>query len=85
MKLSDISYLNDKGEDCDFYIKLPTVETYGPYPQYKYDTSSKSPEDINGYTISYANEEACELFQKIKKICSKKVKKSNIKLVFTTN
>jgi len=33
MKLSYISYLNDKGEVCEFYIQLPNVETYGQYPQ----------------------------------------------------
>ena len=51
MKIAEISYLNDKNELCDLYISLPSVSTYGPFPQYNYNSSSKTEKDICGYTI----------------------------------
>ena len=72
MKVSDISYENDNGETCQLYITLPTIETFGPYPQYVFNSNKKSSTDINGYTISYSNEVVNQLFKKkIQKICSK--------------
>ena len=52
MKIAEISYLNDEEEPCDLYISLPTVETYGPFPQYNFNSTSKNIKDISGYTIS---------------------------------
>ncbi len=82
MKVAEISYLNDQEEPCDFYISLPKMNTYGPYPQYKYGLSSKNLKDISGYTISYQNEETNNMFQSIQKLISTKFKKCNIKPVF---
>ena len=84
MEISEISYLNDNDERCDLYIQLPTVDTYGPYPQYKYNFSptSKTLKDIVGYTISYSNEEVNNLFKKITKKCSTELKILKIKPVF---
>ena len=45
----------------------------------------KSSEDINGYTISYSNEETYKLFKHIQTICSSKFTKSKIKPVFNKN
>jgi len=85
MKIAEISYLNDKDELCDLYITLPPVSTYGPYPQYNYNSSSKTEKDICGYTISYSNTEVNKLFHSIQKIISKKFKKYNMKPVFVKN
>ena len=85
MKIADISYLNDKNELCDLYITLPPVSTYGPYPQYNYNSSSKTEKDICGYTISYSNTEVTKLFHSIQKIISNKSKKYIIKPVFVKN
>lgn len=85
MKLSNISYSNEENEPCDLYISLPAVETYGPYPQYKFNSINKSANDICGYTISYSNKDANKMFEKINKICSKKLKKYTIKQVFNKN
>lgn len=85
MKLADIGYLNPKGELCDLYIRLPSVETYGAYPQYVFGSTSKTSEDINGYIIFYCNKEVNTLFKKISKMCSKKFTHSNIKPVFIKN
>ena len=82
MKVADIFYLNDQEEPCDFYIPLPKMNTYGPYPQYKYGLSSKNLKDICGYSIAYQNEETNNLFQSIQKLISTKSKKYNIKPVF---
>src|SRR6266568_2051370 len=85
MKISGISYLNNKDEPCDLFLSLPNVETYGPFPQYNFKSTSKNMKDISGYTISYSNEETNKLFQSIQNIISKKFKKCNIKPVFTKN
>ena len=85
MKISEISYLADENVPCDLFICLPTVETYGPYPQYDYGSNKKSSEFINGYTISYSNEKTYKLFKNIQKICSKKFNKCNIKPIFSKN
>src|SRR6266581_912845 len=82
MKISEIYYINDQNQPSDLYISLPTVETYGPFPQYNFNSTSKNIKDISGYTISYSNEETNKLFQSIQKIISKKIKKCNIKPVF---
>src|SRR5271163_377730 len=84
LKISDLSYLNEKNELCALYIQLAEVETFGPFPQYDFN-SKKTVNDINGYTISYSNDEACKLCKNILKICSNKFKKSNIKPVFIEN
>src|SRR6266496_4293363 len=84
-KISEIYYINDQNEPCDLYISLPTVKTYGPFPQYNFNATSKALKDICGYTISYSNEETNKLFQSIQNIISKKFKKCNIKPVFTKN
>src|SRR6266496_2417162 len=85
MKISEIYYINDQNQPSDLYISLPTVETYGPFPQYNFKSTSKNIKDISGYTISYSNEETNKLFESIQKIISKKFKKCNIKPVFTKN
>jgi len=85
MKVAEISYLNDNNKPCDLYISLPKVETYGPYPQYPFNSTSKNSKDICGYTISYQHKEIKKLFQAIQKVVSKKFKKCNIKPVFTKN
>src|SRR6266581_8136785 len=85
MKISEIYYINDQNQPSDLYISLPTVVTYGPFPQYNFNSTSKNIKDISGYTISYQNEETNKLFQSIQNIISKKFKKCNIKPVFTKN
>ena len=85
MKVSDISYENDNGEACQLFMTLPTVETFGPYPQYDFNSNKESSTDINGCTISYSNEVVNQLFTKIQKIYSKKFKKFNIKPIFSKN
>src|SRR6266496_1613407 len=68
LQISGISYLNNKDEPSDLYLSLPTVETYGPFPQYNFNSSSKSANDICGYTISYSNEDVRKLFKTIEEI-----------------
>ena len=85
MKISEIYYINDQNQPCDLYISLPSVETYGPFPQYNFNSTSKNIKDISGYTISYSNEIVNKLFQDVQKIVSKRLKKCNIKPVFTKN
>src|SRR6266496_1701400 len=48
MKISEIYYINDQNQPSDLYISLPTVETYGPFPQYNFNSTSKN---INGLDI----------------------------------
>jgi len=83
ISLSEISYLNDSNEACQLFISLPTVETYGPYPQYNIYSTKKSSKDISGYTISYTNDEVIKLFKTIQKTVSKKWSKLNLKPVFS--
>ena len=85
MKISELSYLNNKNEHCDLFLSLPTVETYGPFPKFNFNSTSKNIKDISGYTISYSNEIVNKLFQDVQKIVSKRFKKCNIKPVFTKN
>src|SRR5467141_3094485 len=85
MKISEISYQNDKNEPCGLFISLPKIETFGPHPFYSYDSSSKVSKDLCGYSISYQNQQVNQLFQSIQKSISKKFKKCNIKPVFTKN
>src|SRR6266496_3334682 len=82
MKISEIYYINDQNQPCDLYISLPSVETYGPFPQYNFNSTSKNIKDISGYTISYSNEIVNKLFHDIQKLISRKFKKCNIKPVF---
>ena len=84
MKIAEIGYMNDNNEICDLYIILPTVETFGPHPQYIFG-STKTLENINGYTIAYSNKDISKLFKTISKLCSKQFKKCNIKPVFVKN
>jgi len=83
MKVSDISYLNNKKEECDLYLGLSSVDTYGPYPQYTFGSNSKSKDDITGYTISYNKDSVRDLFKIIHKICSNK--KTKLKPLFSKN
>jgi len=85
MKLSEISYLNDNNEPCNLYLSLPKVSTFGPHPQYKFGSASKTAEDVCGYTISYSNKNVFELFKLIHEICTKKIKKLELKPVFINN
>src|SRR5258708_27170573 len=85
MKIAEITYKNEKNELCDLYLSLPKIDTYGPFPQYKFGSESKKSEDIVGYTISYQNESISKLFKNIQKTLSKQFKKSNIKPVFIMN
>src|SRR6266581_4176250 len=75
MKVAEIFHLNAQEEPCDFYISLPKMNTYGPYPQYKYGLSSKNLKDICGYSIAYQNAETNNMFQSIQKLISTKFKK----------
>ena len=70
---SEILQRNDKGELCDLYIALPQVETYGPSPQYSFNSKAKSPDDIQGYTISYSNSEVETMFESLYKVCVSKI------------
>ena len=85
MKIAEIFYKNEKNELCDLYMSLPKLDTYGPFPQYKFGSESKISENIVGYTISYQNESISKLFKNIQKIVSKQFKKYNIKPVFIMN
>src|SRR6266496_5207469 len=85
MKISGISYLNDKHEPCDHYISLPKVDAYGPFPLYNFISNSKLEKYISGYSISYSNEDVRKLFKTIQELICKKFKKCNIKPVFTKN
>src|SRR5258708_37231340 len=71
MKIAEITYKNEKNEPCDLYLSLPKLDTYGPFPQYKFGSESKKLEDVVGYTISYQNESISNLFKNIQKIVSK--------------
>jgi hypothetical protein len=70
---SDILYQNSKGELCDFFIKLPAVDTYGPSPQYDFNSKNKTPENIQGYTISYSHSAVENMFEEINKVCQNKI------------
>src|SRR5258708_26835721 len=85
MKIAEITYKNEKNEPCDLYLSLPKLDTYGPFPQYKFGSESKISENIVGYTISYQNESISKFFKNIQKTLSKQFKKSNIKPVFIMN
>src|SRR5258708_34720426 len=78
MKIAEIFYKNEKNELCDLYMSLPKLDTYGPFPQYKFDSESKISDNIVGYTISYQNESISKLFKNIQKIVSNHVKNNNI-------
>jgi hypothetical protein len=70
---SEILYRNNKGELCDLYIALPQIETYGPSPQYSFNSKVKSPDDIQGYTISYSKSEVESMFESLYKVCVSKI------------
>jgi len=65
IETSEILYLNDKSELCDFYLILPEIETYGPSPIYKFNSKNKSKENIQGYTISYSHRGVEKMFDSI--------------------
>src|SRR6266536_4636712 len=65
IETSEILYLNDKSELCDFYLILPEIETYGPLPIYKFNSKNKSKENIQGYTISYSHRDVEKMFDSI--------------------
>ena len=69
IETSDIMYLNDKSELCDFYLILPQIETYGPSPIYKFNSNIKSSENIEGYSISYSHPDAEKVFDLINQVC----------------
>jgi hypothetical protein len=78
---SDILYQNREGELCNLFIKLPSVNTYGPSPQYDFNSKNKTLENIQGYTISYSHSEVEKMFELIKKVCQNKINdfaKSNL-------
>ena len=85
MKVSDITCLNEKGQAYDLYTSIPKVIANGPYPQYNFNSTSKSSKDICGYTISYSNEIVNKLFRKFEKKITKKFKRLIIKPVFSKN
>src|SRR5580693_2651183 len=78
---SEILYKNSKGELCDLFVKLPSVETYAPSPQYDFNSKNKTPENIQGYTISYSNSIVEKMFEVINEVCQNKINefvKSNL-------
>ena len=91
---SEILYKNNEGEICDLFVKLPSVETYGPSPQYDFNSKNKAQENIQGYTISYSNLIVEKMFEIINKVCQNKIndftkdkliKKCTLKPVFNYN
>ena len=64
IKTSQILYRNGAGDECLFYIALPKVSTYGPYPN-KAFYSKPGDDTIESYTISYSNEKLEKLFKSI--------------------
>src|SRR6266536_3948298 len=82
IETSEILYVNDKEELCDFYLILPEIETYGPSPIYKFN-SKKSSENIEGYSISYCHPDVENVFDLINDICQNKIgKQYNLKPTF---
>jgi hypothetical protein len=71
---SDILYKNSKGELCDLFIKLPSVDSYGPSPLYDFNSKNKTPKNIQGYTISYSHSAVEKMFEGINKVCQNKIK-----------
>jgi hypothetical protein len=81
MTTSDILYQNEKGELCNLFVKLPSVNTYGPSPQYDFNSKNKNTENIQGYTISYSHSEVEKMFEVINKVCQNTINdfaKSNL-------
>jgi hypothetical protein len=70
---SDISYLNNKGEPCDFFVRLPSVDSFGPSPQHDFNSKNRRPDNIQGYTISYSQSDVEKMFEKIYKVCQNKI------------
>ncbi len=73
IETSDIMYLNDKSELCDLYLILPQIETYGPSPIYKFNSTNKSPENVECYSISYSHPDAEKVFDLITDVCQNKI------------
>src|ERR1051325_7275411 len=69
---SEILYQNKEGKLCDLYISLPSIEAYGPFKQYSYN-KNKTPENIQGYSISYTNPIVEKMFEIINKVCQDKI------------
>src|SRR6266536_847216 len=75
IETSDIMYLNDKSELCDLYLVLPEIETYGPSLIYKLNSKNKSPENVEGYSISYSHPDVEKVFNLINDVCQNKIGK----------
>src|SRR6266536_3153929 len=75
IETSEILYLNDNSELCDFYLILPEIETYGPSPIYKFNSNIKSSENVEGYSISYSHPDAEKVFDLITDICQETIGK----------
>src|SRR6266536_1948219 len=83
IETSDIVYLNDKSELCDFYLILPQIETYGPSAIYKFNSKNKSSENVEGYSISYSHPDAEKVFDLINQVCQETIgKQYTLKLTF---
>jgi hypothetical protein len=76
---SELQYKNNEGELCDFdlfvnlFVKLPSVETHAPSPQYDFNSKNKTLDNILGYSISYSHSEVEKMFEKINKVCQNKI------------
>jgi hypothetical protein len=88
IKTSQILYRNGANDECLFYIALPKVSTYGPYPN-KGFYSKPGDDTIESYTISYSNEKTETLFKKIHDEITKKIslyqKKPKVKPIYLKN
>ena len=51
---------------------MPSIEAYGPFKQYSYN-KNKTPENIQGYSISYTNPIVEKMFEIINKVCQDKI------------
>src|SRR5271156_2701263 len=64
IRTSQILFRNGAGDECLFYIALPQVSTYEPYPNKAFN-SKPGDDTIESYTISYSNDKMETLFKKI--------------------
>ena len=64
IKTSQILYRNGAGDECLFYIALPKVYTYEPYPN-KGFYSKPGDDTIESYAIAYSNDKMEKMFKKI--------------------
>ena len=88
IKTSQILYRNGAGDECLFYIALPKVSTYGPYPNKPF-YPKPGDDTIDSYTISYSNEKMEKMFKKIQEEITKQIalyqKKPKVKPLYTKN